>query len=357
MKFRFYPEASRVVQFVYFPALSNYQKSEKAFGSLITELVDPGSLDRWERISEELAPRKEEFSKYVLSSYSFYFKLLFRSDLTKIRSEKEYLNVIRALTRTELDEHMAAFLSGVLDMSMPQPDPSGNYMTDAFKLVSSSALDHSDKWKLLALLEDPEAIRDQYADFMESLIPLFRNYYHEVEYAVSVWSRDFAEKLKSSGSSPLTEIMDQFLVAESADLLKKSQHINFWFLGIHDYNFFIHPEEQESDVILGINVLEYVSRLSLFEARNQEERITVFKNLSDKTRYEVLKLIASGESSTKVLAEKLGVTSAAISYHLKQLTNDRLIRFDANSPKQRYRINETRMLEALAGLREDLNLK
>ena len=77
----------------------------------------------------------------------------------------------------------------------------------------------------------------------------------------------------------------------------------------------------------------------------------------DKTRYEVLKLIASGESSTKVLAEKLGVTSAAISYHLKQLTNDRLIRFDANSPKQRYRINETRMLEALAGLREDLNLK
>ena len=31
------------------------------------------------------------------------------------------------------------------------------------------------------------------------------------------------------------------------------------------------------------------------------ERVQIFKNLGDKTRYEVLKLIAEGETSTKIL--------------------------------------------------------
>ena len=357
MKFNFFPNASRVVQFVYFPALVGYEKSEKAFGALINELLNPGSLDRWERISDELAQYKEEISKYILSSYSFYFKLLFRIDLKSITTEEEYLSAIRSLSKRELDDHMTGFLESVLDMSLPTMDQSENYVSAVFKLISASTLDHSDKWKLFALLENPEAVRDQYADFKEGLIPLHRKYYTEVEYAVNAWSNSFALELETTEQTPLSYIMDQYLVAESAAMFKQSSTINFWLLGIHDYNyFFMNPSPNESNIFLGINVLEYLSRLNRFETRNKEERMTVFKNLSDKTRYEVLKLIANGESSTKVLAQKLGVTSAAISYHLKQLSNDRLIRFDANSPKQRYRINESRLREALAGLHEDLCL-
>lgn len=356
MKFNFYPEASRVVQFVYFPLLASYEKTEKAFGSLISELINPGSLDRWERIAEELTGCRDEFSKYLLSSYSFYFKLLFKTELKHLNNETQYLEAIRALSKADLDDHMTAFLDGVLDMTMPGPTDSGNYLAEAFKTIRSSTLDNSDKWKLLALLEDPEAVRNEYADFMERLIPLFRRYYEEVDYAVNAWSARFAHELETTGPGPLTDIMDQYLVSESTAILRQSHTVNFWLLGIHDYNFFINPHPQESDIILGINVLDYLTRLDRFEERNKEDRITVFKNLSDKTRYDVLKLIATGESSTKVLAQKLGVTSAAISYHLKQLTNDRLIRFDANNPKHRYRINEQRMMEALAGLREDLCL-
>ena len=357
MKLNFFPESSRIVQFVYFPALSGYQKSEKAFGSLIHDLVNPGSIDRWERIADELAPVRDEFAKFQLSSFSYYFMLLFESDLYSITSEEEYLNAVKRLSRKELMDHMARFLDKHLDMVIPVPQRSDQYLKEAFQIVSNSTLDNSDRWKLLALLENPELERDHYVDFMTRMIPLFRKHYAEVEYAGNAYSERFEKELAVDDQSPLMNLMNQYLVTESVEGLKQSKTINFWFLGIQDYHFLIRPQQETAHIFLGISVLEYFTRLKHFEERNKEDRITVFKNLSDKTRYEVLKLIAEGESSTKVLAEKLGVTSAAISYHLKQLTNDRLIRFDASKPKQRYRINESRMEEAVAGLREDLQLK
>lgn len=356
MTFNFYPAPSRIVQFVYFPALSGYQKSEKAFGSLINDLVNPGSIDRWERIADELAPVREDFARYQLSSFSYYFMLLFQTDLTALTSEEDYLGAVKALSREALLDHLARFLEKHLDMVLPLPEKTDQYLTEAFRIVSGSTLDNSDRWKLLALLEDPEQERDHYVDFMTGIIPLFRKHYAEVDFAVRAYAERFEKELAVDDQSPLMNLMNQYLVSESVEDLKQSKIINFWFLGIQDYHFLIIPHQETANIFLGISVLEYFARLQRFEERNKEDRITVFKNLSDKTRYEVLKLIAEGESSTKVLAEKLGVTSAAISYHLKQLTNDRLIRFDASRPRQRYCINESRMEEAVAGLREDLRL-
>ncbi len=355
MKFNFFPESSRIVQFVYFPALAGYVEDEKAFGSLIKDLINPGSLDRWERIAGELSSVREEFSKYQLSSYSYYFMIMFRTDICSMTDEEDYLKAVSALSRADLEEHLTQFMGKNLDLVIPQWDTSKN-LADAFQIVSNSTLDNSDRWKLLALLDNPEAERDHYVAFMKRLIPLYRKFYKEVEFAVNSFAANLESQLALNLFEPFIELMNQYLIQESVEGLQKSHEINFWFLGIQDHHFYIIPDVETSTIILGISVLEYFSRLTHYEQRSKDDRITVFKNLSDKTRYEVLKLIAEGESSTKILAEKLGVTSAAISYHLEQLSNDRLIRFDAGRPKQRYRINEARMEEALAGLREDLNL-
>lgn len=357
MKYHYFPGSSRIVQFVYFPALSGYEKSDKAFGSLNNELINPGSLDRWERIADELSPVKEGFADFQLSCFPYYFMLLFELDLKGMSREEDFLQVVKDLSRHELMEYLARFLSKHLDLTIPDTEHPDHFLAEAFRVVSSSPLDSSDRWKLLTLLETPELERDRYVDFMASIIPLFRKHYAEVEYAVQAYSERFENDLAVDDRSPLIDILRQFLVSESIESFKQSKTTNFWFLGIQDYHLRVDSQGETTNVFLGISVLEYFSRLKRFEELTKEERITVFKNLSDKTRYEVLKFIAEGESSTKVLAEKLGVTSAAISYHLKQLANDRLIRSDASKPKQRYTINEFKMEEALSGLREDLKLK
>lgn len=357
MKFEFFPEASRVVEFVFFPSLATYEKSDKAFGALNYELLTPGSVDRWGLIAEELAPFKEGFDQFTFSGYSYYFDLMYQLDLKKLRGERDYLRTIQALGRDELTAHLRDFLDRNLDITIPLGAAGGHDTTQAFQILSTSSLDNNDKWKLLAILEDPELIRDRYVQFMEEIIPIFSRYYGEVVYAVAAYARQVQKELETGVTQELDDLARQFLIQESIEALENSETLNFFPLGVLDYSFNMISRHETTDLFLGINVLDYHFKLSSFEERIKEERITVFKNLSDKTRYDVLKLIARGDSSTKVLAEKLGVTSAAISYHLKQLTNDRLIQFDANRRKNGYRINRERMNHAIAGLLEDLDIK
>lgn len=356
MKFQFHLEASRVMEFVFFPALTAYEKSEKAFGALNYEILNPASVERWESIANQLSGFREKYRRFNFSGYSYFFDLMHYFGVKDLKDEHAYLEKVRALTKKDLTEHLRFFLDHTLDITIPLETNSERFVLEAFQILSASSLDNSDKWKLLAILENPNKIRDEYVAFMEEIIPIFTKYYAEVEYAVSAFARQLEKDLDPNDPVQLETMMKQFLISESLEAVHNSNTIHFYLLGIHDYNFNLLPHNQEMDLVLGINVMDYFLKLTQFQVRNKEERITVFKNLSDKTRYDVLNLIANGDSSTKILAEKLGVTSAAISYHIKQLTNDRLIQFDANHRKNGYRINEKRIKEAINGLFEDLTI-
>ena len=84
------------------------------------------------------------------------------------------------------------------------------------------------------------------------------------------------------------------------------------------------------------------------------ERVQVFKNLGDRTRYEVLKLIASGETSTKEIANRLGVTSATVSYHINNFLTSKVIKLDKSNTRFGYVVDYDLLNEIIEGLKEDL---
>ena len=84
------------------------------------------------------------------------------------------------------------------------------------------------------------------------------------------------------------------------------------------------------------------------------DRIQIFKNLGDKTRYEVLKLIASGEYSNKKIAAALDVSGATISYHLNALFTAKIIRMEKNNNRIEYVIDKDLLMEAMEDLKRDL---
>ena len=53
--------------------------------------------------------------------------------------------------------------------------------------------------------------------------------------------------------------------------------------------------------------------------------LNIFKVLSDKQRRDILEMLKDGRLSAGEIAEKLGVTPAALSYHLKQLKGADLV--------------------------------
>ena len=50
-----------------------------------------------------------------------------------------------------------------------------------------------------------------------------------------------------------------------------------------------------------------------------------FKALSDEKRIDILQLLQNGEQCACVLLEKLNLTQSGLSYHMKILTNSKII--------------------------------
>ncbi|MDE7269300.1 MAG: autorepressor SdpR family transcription factor [Acetatifactor sp.] len=70
-------------------------------------------------------------------------------------------------------------------------------------------------------------------------------------------------------------------------------------------------------------------------------KTNIFKVLSDKQRRDILVMLKDGRMSAGEIAEKLGVTPAALSYHLKLLKNAELVMEYKNKNFVYYEINTT----------------
>ncbi|MBQ3551890.1 MAG: winged helix-turn-helix transcriptional regulator [Clostridia bacterium] len=68
---------------------------------------------------------------------------------------------------------------------------------------------------------------------------------------------------------------------------------------------------------------------------------SIFKVLSDKQRRDILVMLKDGRLSAGEIAEKLGVTPAALSYHLKLLKSADLVMEYKNKNFVYYEINTT----------------
>ena len=68
---------------------------------------------------------------------------------------------------------------------------------------------------------------------------------------------------------------------------------------------------------------------------------SIFKVLSDKQRRSILVMLKDGRLSAGEIADKLGVTPAALSYHVKLLKNADLVMEYKNKNFVYYEINTT----------------
>ncbi|MCW6675804.1 winged helix-turn-helix transcriptional regulator [Aerococcaceae bacterium NML171108] len=98
----------------------------------------------------------------------------------------------------------------------------------------------------------------------------------------------------------------------------------------------------------------------LFESKQLSDGalIEVLKNLSDISRYAVLKELTLPHAKTKDIAEKLDITSAAVSYHTQKLLSSGFLvaSIDAQEVKAKYEINKELLRHIIAKLTADFKL-
>lgn len=215
------------------------------------------------------------------------------------------------------------------------------------KALLDIAMEEKNKWKLTEL-------HDHYLSIKEGFLTILPHAWKRYDELVTYLERQFQDKIEHE-SQRLTEKSSQLYKMIYQDYITKEDYLsseeNYLFLVAFQQSLFI--KNGESGILgLGLFAYDYMKLVKSIEHYDQESREKILKILADPTRFGILKLINEEVFSNKIIANKFGISSAAVSYQLKNLLEHDIIRMDSTSRK--YRVNKDLLKQLFAGIEKEL---
>lgn len=271
--------------------------------------------------------------KNVLRYHSFeeYAKVLHSMDEEKIK--KQLMTAI-----VKQDEEEASVEDKVTELL-------GNQFA-FLDFLKNLPIDDTVRWNYFTIMSQPKKFVEDFISLHQILKPIFEKVYAEY---LPILEKSYEEFETTIQEHPtiLAEAFSGTKVIEEIDWASDEISVIPTLL-LSDFFF------QDSEIlILGAKSLEVIQHVIQTRLDKQQERINVFKNLGDKTRYQIFCEIAKGSKSVKGIAEQLGITSATVSYHINELVLSNLVVHGWNKKDCTQAIHTELITEVMNGLMED----
>ena len=362
MRFKFNFEESKIYDFLYFPRMLYYMEEfqETKVNENFDEIVSEEYLSFVRKAEEKLKPFSDEieifYMKQYSSSYDFIELISRKYEIIGYKTEMEYINMIRNLSEEDIknaivysimlsnEEHLHE------DDKIRKVEDISSNKEKLLSFIKELPVDSGTKWTLFLMVESPKEYMNRYINLMTGLLPLFNEIYSPFENEIREYGKHLVDFLNENGEKGLKEIT--YSVIDSKIL--SSGDINLFISVVFSYAVSLFDKEEIKYIVWGLRMEEAFRKMKEINENKIVERVQIFKNLGDKTRYEVLKLIAEGETSVKNIANQLGVSSATISYHINNFLTSKIIKFDKGKNKLNYVIDYELLEEVIKGLKEDL---
>ena len=207
-------------------------------------------------------------------------------------------------------------------------------------------IDDTVRWNYFTIMSQPKKFVEDFISLHQTLKPIFEKVYAEYLPILEKSYQEFETTIQEHPTI-LAEAFSGTKVIEEIDWASDEIAVIPTLL-LSDFFF------QDSEIlILGAKSLEVIQHVIQTRLDKQQERINVFKNLGDKTRYQIFCEIAKGTKSVKGIAEQLGITSATVSYHINELVLSNLVVHGWNKKDCTKPIHTELITEVMNGLMED----
>ena len=207
-------------------------------------------------------------------------------------------------------------------------------------------IDDTLRWNYFTIMSQPKKFVEDFISLHQTIKPIFDKVYAEY---LPILEKSYTEFEATIREHPT-------ILAEAFTGTKEIEEIDWTSDDISDIptlllsDFFF----QDSEILLlGAKSLEVIQHFIQTRLDKQQERINVFKNLGDKTRYQIFCEIAKGTKSVTKIAEQLGITSATVSYHINELVLSNLVVQGWNKKDCLKAIHTELITEVMNGLMED----
>lgn len=364
MKFKFYLEESRLCDFLLFPKLLYYSEQLETSKELenYEEIIIDDYSDFAKKIENKLKPFSKEielfYMKEYLSGYNFIELVSRYIGIIGYKNEEDYLNKLLTLGERDIKKSIIHSILVINDEYSSYSDEiikeSEKIISDNDKMISfikELPIESGVKWNLFLIVQEPLKYMKTYVELMTKLIPIFEEIYLPFQNNVEKYGEHLIDFLNNRGAEGLEEITYSMLNGNILD----SDEINILVSAIYPYTISIASTTKIKHIVWGLRIEEALKKIREINENKTYERVQIFKNLGDKTRYEVLKLIATGETSTKKIAKALDVSSATISYHINNILTAKIIKMDKSNNKFGYVVDYELLDKTIEDFKKDLN--
>lgn len=207
------------------------------------------------------------------------------------------------------------------------------------------------KWDLFCFLQEPEKYRDDYVSLMQNLIPVFYKYYEPKRKEINAFNKHIEKNFNDKGINFLKQFTGIFFKYEIyEEVFITTSYVNY-------YSLMFKVLDHSSYIYLGLGFEESIKQYKGGEKDKLKKYVNIFKNFSDTTRFQILKLIVEDEEyCSKDIAEKLGITGATVSYHINNLCSAELVIIDRKDRKNIYTVNKDVIRDGIEFLIKELKL-
>lgn len=358
VKYTFHCEESRIYDFLRFPQFIFYDQINEDSGDKnnYADLVDEDYSNFCGIVQAKLAQYKKEIEQFYMNK--FYFPMCFFRFVPFLdyNSEEDYLNKLLQLDDYEITKCIAYDLIKV-QSNKPYSDENVDLAEEMSKdksrliqLIKDSPIDSGEKWYLYCIMEEPKKSLDQFVGLMLKLLPMFKEIYSDYADRVKVYGEYLINKFSEKGKNALKEMTCNLLDTNKIN----ASHIKIIISAFFAHDLELAMNNNAPYIRWGLKMEQTFEKIKEINEDKLNQRVLVFKNLGDKTRYEVLKLISQGQISQKEIADILGVSGATISYHINNLVTSKIIKLDVDNNKYGYLVNYELLEDCFKSLKEDI---
>lgn len=362
MKFKFYPIESKIYDFLQFPSLVfKKERLERSLSENDKEIPLDSYINLINKAEEKLKPYIKDielfYSKQFANSYDFIDLITDIHTNFGYKDEKEYLNMLLSLDEKQI---ITSIAYSIMASNENNRDFSEEIMKKAeainknefLSIIKELPVEPATKWNLFLIIEEALKYMKMYVNLMYNLLPIFKEIYSSYEEEVKNYGQYLVDFLNKNGPEGLKEISYSIL---DTDIVNEEENIVL-ISAIEQYAVLISGTGKNNYIVWGVKTEEYFKKLKEVNENKVNERVQIFKNLGDKTRYEVLKLLSMEITSTKEIANTLGVSSATISYHLNNLLQAKIIKPGIANDKYNYIINYSFIEKIIDDFKEDIGI-
>ncbi len=210
---------------------------------------------------------------------------------------------------------------------------------DVVAFIRQITLPPAVKWEAMEFFDDTRGAMKAFVGLVKRYLPVYKQVLDTYKNAIEGFETYVSQGVGADGKRFLNRVVRDAIELES-------ENISVGILFFRSRSLTCVTIDDKLRVFIGTEYEDTVKQA----LGGEDISMLIFKNLADKTRFQILNLLKSGDLYGQEIAEKVGITLATVSYHMSFLLAANLVRLEKIGQKGYYTLQKQALKRCIAYL-------